>query len=146
MSCSSVKYRMSYIRRVFSPIYLPGMKPVKSLGTDGFTSEFFKFFWNSFGKFVFRSMNYGLMKKMTYLWCSHSMTIHEKKYSRNHVRRCRWYCDMKKSMHSHRYTALYVFVEQYVLMKKNKYLTRERHTWKNAIENWIYMYISILRQ
>ena len=35
------------------------MKKYKSLGTDGFTSEFFKFFWNSFGKFVFRSMNYG---------------------------------------------------------------------------------------
>ena len=31
MSCSTVKYRMSYIRRVFSPIYLPGMKPVWSL-------------------------------------------------------------------------------------------------------------------
>jgi hypothetical protein len=28
MSCFSVKCRMSYIRRVFSPIYLPGMKPV----------------------------------------------------------------------------------------------------------------------
>jgi hypothetical protein len=28
MSCSSVKCRTSYIRRVFSPIYLPGMKPV----------------------------------------------------------------------------------------------------------------------
>ena len=34
------------------------MKKYKSLGSDGFTSEFFKFFWNSFGKFVFRSMNY----------------------------------------------------------------------------------------
>ena len=31
MSCSFVKCRMSYIRRVFSPIYLPGMKPVWSL-------------------------------------------------------------------------------------------------------------------
>ena len=28
MSCSSVKCRMSYIRRVVSPIYLPGMRPV----------------------------------------------------------------------------------------------------------------------
>jgi hypothetical protein len=31
MSCSSVKCRTSYIRRVFSPIYFPGMKPVWSL-------------------------------------------------------------------------------------------------------------------
>ena len=31
MSCSSVKCRMSYIRRVFSPIYLLGMKPVWSI-------------------------------------------------------------------------------------------------------------------
>jgi hypothetical protein len=28
-------------------------------GSDGFTSEFFKFFWNNLGKFVFRSINYG---------------------------------------------------------------------------------------
>jgi hypothetical protein len=43
------------------------MKPVWSLlitsgrtdpGSDGFTSEFFKFFWNNLGKFVFRSINY----------------------------------------------------------------------------------------
>jgi hypothetical protein len=31
MSCSSMKCRMSYIRRVVSPIYLPGMKHVWSL-------------------------------------------------------------------------------------------------------------------
>jgi hypothetical protein len=31
ISCSSMKCRMSYIRRVFSPIYLTGMKPVWSL-------------------------------------------------------------------------------------------------------------------
>ena len=31
MSCSSLKCRMSYIRRVFSPIYLLGMKPVWSI-------------------------------------------------------------------------------------------------------------------
>jgi hypothetical protein len=31
MSCSSVKCRMSYIRRVFPPIYLPGMRPVWSI-------------------------------------------------------------------------------------------------------------------
>ena len=35
------------------------MKNLKSPGSDDFTSEFFKFFWNNFGKFVFRSINYG---------------------------------------------------------------------------------------
>ena len=31
----------------------------KSLGSDDFTSAFFKFFWNNLGKFVFRSINNG---------------------------------------------------------------------------------------
>ena len=35
------------------------MKNEKSRGSDSFTSEFFKFFWNNLGKFVFRSINYG---------------------------------------------------------------------------------------
>ena len=35
------------------------MENEKSPGSDGFTSEFFKFFWNNLGKFVFRSINYG---------------------------------------------------------------------------------------
>jgi hypothetical protein len=35
------------------------MKNEKSPGSDGFTSEFFKFFWNNLGKFVIRSINYG---------------------------------------------------------------------------------------
>jgi hypothetical protein len=35
------------------------MKNEKSPGSDGFTSDFFKFFCNNLGKFVFRSINYG---------------------------------------------------------------------------------------
>ena len=35
------------------------MKNEKSPGSDGFTSEFFKFFWNNLGTFVIRSINYG---------------------------------------------------------------------------------------
>ena len=35
------------------------MKNEKRPGSDGFTNEFFKFFWNNLGKFVFRSINYG---------------------------------------------------------------------------------------
>ena len=35
------------------------MENEKSSGSDGFNSEFFKFFCNNLGKFVFRSINYG---------------------------------------------------------------------------------------
>jgi hypothetical protein len=35
------------------------LKNEKSPGSDGFTSEFFKFFWNNLGTFVIRSINYG---------------------------------------------------------------------------------------
>jgi hypothetical protein len=35
------------------------MKNETSPGSDGFTSEYFKFFWNNLGRFVFRSINYG---------------------------------------------------------------------------------------
>ncbi len=36
------------------------MKTGKSPGSDGFTSEFIKFFWIDLGKFILRSINYGL--------------------------------------------------------------------------------------
>ena len=32
------------------------MKNNKSPGNDGYTSEFFKFFWNDIGKFLIRSL------------------------------------------------------------------------------------------
>jgi hypothetical protein len=35
------------------------MKNEKSPGSDGSTSEFFKFFWNNLVKYVFRTINYG---------------------------------------------------------------------------------------
>jgi hypothetical protein len=38
---------------------LKRMKNNKSPGADGFTADFFKFFWIDVGKFVFRSVNYG---------------------------------------------------------------------------------------
>lgn len=38
---------------------LKGMKNDKSPGLDGFTVEFFKFFWTDLGVFVLRSLNYG---------------------------------------------------------------------------------------
>ena len=34
------------------------MKNCKSPGNDGFTSEFFKFFWSDVGVFILRSLNY----------------------------------------------------------------------------------------
>ena len=34
------------------------MKNCKSPGNDGFTSEFFKFFWSDIGVFISRSLNY----------------------------------------------------------------------------------------
>ena len=38
---------------------LKNMKNEKSPGLDGFTVEFFKFFWIDIGVFVLRSINYG---------------------------------------------------------------------------------------
>ena len=37
---------------------LKNMKNDKSPGPDGFTAEFFKFFWIDIGIFVLRSLNY----------------------------------------------------------------------------------------
>ncbi len=34
------------------------MKNDKSPGSDGFTAEFFKVFWNKLGPFIVRSINY----------------------------------------------------------------------------------------
>ena len=38
---------------------LKHMSNNKSPGSDGFSSEFFKIFWNKLGHFVVRSLNYG---------------------------------------------------------------------------------------
>ena len=38
---------------------IKNMKNGKSPGSDGYTTEFFKFFWKDIGKFVFRSIRYG---------------------------------------------------------------------------------------
>lgn len=38
---------------------LYSMKNNKSPGSDGFTTEFFKFFWKNLGNFIVRSLNYG---------------------------------------------------------------------------------------
>ena len=38
---------------------LKAMKRNKSPGSDGFSSEFFKVFWNKLGPFIVRSLNYG---------------------------------------------------------------------------------------
>jgi hypothetical protein len=35
------------------------MKNGKSPGSDGFTVDFYKFFWNDIGAFVFRSLYFG---------------------------------------------------------------------------------------
>ena len=37
---------------------LKNMKNSKSPGNDGFTTEFFKFFWVDLGKYILRSINY----------------------------------------------------------------------------------------
>lgn len=41
---------------------LKGMKNDKSPGTDGFSAEFFKFFWKDIGHFLIRSLNFGFSK------------------------------------------------------------------------------------
>ena len=43
---------------------LKNMKNNKSPGTDGFTVEFFKFFWKDIGHFLVRSLNYGYEHSM----------------------------------------------------------------------------------
>ncbi|KAJ8033044.1 hypothetical protein HOLleu_23168 [Holothuria leucospilota] len=35
------------------------MKNNKSPGPDGFTVEFYKYFWNEIGQFLLRSLNFG---------------------------------------------------------------------------------------
>ena len=40
-------------------VALKNMKNEKSPGSDGFTSEFIKFFWKDLGHFIVRSINYG---------------------------------------------------------------------------------------
>ena len=42
---------------------LKRMKNNKSPGSDGFTADFFKFFWIDVGKFVFRSFKYGYQQR-----------------------------------------------------------------------------------
>ena len=37
------------------------MKNDKSPGSDGFSSNFYKFFWKDIGHFVLRSLNYGFL-------------------------------------------------------------------------------------
>ena len=41
---------------------LKNMKNYKSPGSDGFTAEFFQFFWLQLGSFVVRSLNDGFRK------------------------------------------------------------------------------------
>ena len=50
---------------------LKNMKNDKSPGSDGYTAEFFKFFWRDLDHFVVRSFNYGLKYKKT---LNHSTT------------------------------------------------------------------------
>lgn len=40
-------------------LVLKNMKNNKSLGSDGFSIEFFKFFWKDFGCFLLRLVNVG---------------------------------------------------------------------------------------
>ena len=42
---------------------LKNMKNNKSPGSDGYTVEFFKFFWKDIGSFLVRSINYGFQNK-----------------------------------------------------------------------------------
>ena len=42
------------------------MKNYKSPGSDGFTAEFFKFFWLQLGSFVVRSLNAVFLEKVNY--------------------------------------------------------------------------------
>lgn len=50
------------ITREEAPAALKGMKNDKSSGTDGFSAEFFKFFWKDIGHFLIRSLNFGFNK------------------------------------------------------------------------------------
>ena len=44
------------------------MKNYKSPGSEGFTAEFFKFFWMDIGNFIVRSINYSYsIKEMSYV-------------------------------------------------------------------------------
>ena len=46
---------------------LKRMKNNKSPGSDGFTADFFKFFWIDVCKFVFRSVNYGYQQRKMFV-------------------------------------------------------------------------------
>ena len=49
---------------------LKNMKNDKSHGSDGFTAEFFKFFWMDIGNFKVRSINYSYsIKEMSCVQC-----------------------------------------------------------------------------
>ena len=52
-----------YITYEEASLALKNMKNGKSPGTDGFTVEFFKFFWKDIGQFVVRSLNDGFKNK-----------------------------------------------------------------------------------
>lgn len=41
---------------------LKGMKNNKSPGSDGFTAEFFKFFWSDLSQFIEKSFQYSFKK------------------------------------------------------------------------------------
>lgn len=45
-------------------MFLKKMKNDKSPGPDGYTTEFFKFFWQDIGSFVTRAINYSYEQKM----------------------------------------------------------------------------------
>ena len=50
------------ITREEALLVLKNMKNDKSPGADGFTSEFYKFFWRDIGSFLVRSLNFGFQK------------------------------------------------------------------------------------
>ena len=50
--------------------YLKGMKNGKSPGSDGFSTEFFKFFWIDLGYFIVRSINYSYSIKKCQMYKS----------------------------------------------------------------------------
>ena len=50
------------ITREEALLALKNMKNNKSPGADGFTSEFYKFFWRDIGSFLIRSLNFGFQK------------------------------------------------------------------------------------
>ena len=53
----SLEGKISYEKLLLA---LKRVKNNKSPGSDGFTTEFYKFFWSDIGYFLLRSLNYGL--------------------------------------------------------------------------------------